>query len=112
MKRSRILVALVVLCMAVATLAFVSIGCDSSGKIEGTATGPVPEMRDRPYDTDGIRLNGTESNSETGEMQRTFYFVDRFGEVQHNGPSPDGNYWTRQDALNAKLEFDSRTDKE
>lgn len=104
------LVSLAALCIFAVGLMFS--GCDVSDPMEGTATGPVPELRDRPYDVDGIRVNGTESNSETGEIQRTFYFVDRFGEVQHNGPSPDGNYWTRQDAHNAKLEFDSRTDKE
>jgi len=105
MKRSRIFLALVVSLMLCGLIAVVSCGEKS------TSPTSSPDLTVRPYDVDGIRVNGTEANAETGEPGRTFFFVSKFGDAIHNGPSPDGNYWTRQNAKDAKTLFDSEIDK-
>lgn len=90
MKPSRICLLLAVACMLTGLIAVVS--CDRTS-VSPTENGP--ELRDRPYSVDGIRVNGTESD-DAHPPGPTFEAWFRGSKI--NGPSPKGNFWTRHEA--------------
>ena len=65
MKRSKTLVLLAVACMLTGLIAVVS--CETTSVLP-TESGP--ELRDRPFNIDGIRVNGTETCGKCGIEHR------------------------------------------
>jgi hypothetical protein len=110
MKQAKwyIVCAVCVLCAVMISL----IACDNSGRT--SLTGPTEEPQTRGYQYnigDGIRVNGTEQRDDDPPT-RTYYFTSRAGDDVHNGPSPEGNYWTKADARLAKAAYDAGLDQQ